>query len=253
MDIQSVSRLFLLICNTYIIAAAACVLFIFSKKKDYKGMLYLLFLTMIYNTILKDIFKHPLPPTCPSQGFGFPSGHMNFLSVFYLWIAVVNKNILLRIFMLAALSLEGLLIYLAGYHYGIDVVITPIFAITAILIYRYFANDKPNQKIFPIIGAITIIIATVTIFMHSEIQHHIALAYYFIFGFGTALLTKDKLVENIKISVLNKAIIITSILLLEGFGYYFREDGYIPFANGYWFLFGAALPFVRMLLTKTKA
>ena len=58
-DLMYISKNFLSVFNTYFVMTVSCVLYIFSNKdKHYKEMIYLMFLTMLYNSILKEVFNY---------------------------------------------------------------------------------------------------------------------------------------------------------------------------------------------------
>ncbi len=43
---------------------------------------------IVVNAALKGLFKIPLSPTLHKLGYSFPSGHMQLVTVFYIWIAL---------------------------------------------------------------------------------------------------------------------------------------------------------------------
>ncbi len=146
-DLIYVSKEFLSIFNTYFVMAISCILYIVSDKdKQYKEMICLMFLTMLYNSILKEIFKLPLPETCNATCYSFPSGHMNFLSIFYIWIILKNGNNLFRGFLLIFWLITGAAMVFAGYHFARDVIITPIFSIGFILLFKKKKKKLDNEN-----------------------------------------------------------------------------------------------------------
>ncbi len=116
--------------------------FVFVDRKIFRCCLYLMMLTMIYNTILKNIFQMLPPKTCPSINFGFPSGHSHFISVFYIWVVLHYKNNILRVLcLLMIMFLWYSMVYL-GFHYAFDACVASVFALCSVLLYKHFIEEK---------------------------------------------------------------------------------------------------------------
>ncbi|MDR0942220.1 MAG: hypothetical protein LBM19_01215 [Holosporales bacterium] len=144
--------------NPYAVFAFLVFMFIFSKKEHcYFDLICVLILTMMYNFILKNVFKFPLPETCPGTGYGFPSGHMNFQTAFYVWLITANKNTAVRLALCLLLITIGTCIVLAGYHYARDVILTPLFSCSFIAVYKYARAKLENDAMV----SITLILSTV--------------------------------------------------------------------------------------------
>ena len=58
---------------------------LFIDTSIFRHLAYLACLSIIVNVALKGTFKVPLPPEL-HVGYAFPSGHMQFATVFYGWI-----------------------------------------------------------------------------------------------------------------------------------------------------------------------
>lgn len=158
--------------------------FVFIDRKIFGCFLYLAMLTMIYNTILKNIFQMPLPETCPSTGFGFPSGHSHFISVFYIWLMVHYKNNILRILCLLMIMFSWYSMVYLGFHYTFDVCAASIFALCSVLLYKHFIEEKGDFyeiSLFSIALAILFASETRTLLVSSRIAMipvGILVAYY---------------------------------------------------------------------------
>ncbi|MDR3031003.1 MAG: hypothetical protein LBU35_01295 [Holosporales bacterium] len=200
MIIEQLSNLLSYIGNPYFISVLAIILFVFSKKYDSSGLIYLLFFTMIYNVLLKYAFKFPLPESCPAKGYGFPSGHMNFNSVFFLWIFSTYKKPIIRIFSLLSLAAIGWNIVYKGFHYARDVLLTPPFACLCIFIYRKFIEDKDISRIFLTINLFSAVIILGLYFINGFVHWHIFMAYYIIIGFGLSRIFFEELKQKIGFS-----------------------------------------------------
>lgn len=249
LDIVYVSKEFLSICNTYFVMVISSVLYIFSNKnKQYKEMIYLMFLTMLYNSILKEIFKLPLPETCKANCYSFPSGHMNFQSVFYIWMILKNKNSLFRFLLFAFWVITGSAMVIAGYHFARDVIITPIFSLAFILIFKYVSeriNDEDNlSSIFLITAFIFSIINCV---ISKKFQYHVSLSLQSIYSIilFTSILSKRKtnLVLKLLLIIVGLSYLILAwnkhsdlyLLILES--KFFFTYALVVFANKLWHKF----------------
>ena len=183
MDIVGVSKTFLHLFNTYEIAGISFILYILSKEERiFKPLIALLFLTMLYNSVLKEIFKFPLPETCDANCYSFPSGHMNFCSIFYIWLILVTRSTAIRVILIALWSISGTAMVLAGYHYIRDIVITPIFSATFVWIYKRLESKLLDKDLdFSVISsAFFLVIANY--FMAGNLQYHVSLAFQVILG-----------------------------------------------------------------------
>lgn len=129
------------ICGVYGIVLISIIGFIFVDRKVFGYCIYLMMLTMVYNTVLKNIFQIPLPSTCPVPGFGFPSGHMHFASVFYLWLFLHYKHLAVRVFCVSMLVCYAYTIVYLGFHYVYEVCAGCAFALVSVLLYKHLIKS----------------------------------------------------------------------------------------------------------------
>lgn len=152
------------ICGVYGLVIFSIFGFVFIDRKVFRYCIYLMMLTMIYNTILKNIFQIPLPATCPTTGYGFPSGHSHFVSIFYIWLILHYKNNILRtVCLLMMICFYCTMVYL-GYHRILEVCAAGVFALVSVVLYNRFVTSSDD---FYRISVFTIILA---IFLASETQ-----------------------------------------------------------------------------------
>jgi undecaprenyl-diphosphatase len=96
---------------------------------------------------LKDIFKSPLPETAPSQNYAFPSGHMNFATMFYMWVIFQQKTRMPTKILIATILIStGWSMVYVGYHHPLDIIMTPIFPTIVLLIYYKFLKKISLEK-----------------------------------------------------------------------------------------------------------
>jgi hypothetical protein len=192
------------ILGVYGTAILAILGFICADRKIFLRCMYLLMLTMIYNSILKNIFKMPLPETCPASGFGFPSGHFHFVSIFYIWIMAHYKNTYVRWVCLALMTIYGVSIVCAGYHYPIDVIAAPGFAAISVFLYKKF-------PVSPILVALTLCV--ILYMVVGKLEPHIYLALFFLIGLECGWRDILKENEEIQRNIFN---FITTFVLIIG-------------------------------------
>lgn len=233
--------------TTYTIAVISFLIVIFSKKRENNGLIYLLFLTMIYNTILKDIFKLPLPETCPSKGFGFPSGHMNFNAVFYFWLIMINRNAIVRAGLLLMLAIIGWGMVYSGFHYARDVILTPFFALAVIFLYKLYIKNLEKEKEFSIILMISMSLIALAFKMKGNIEFHMIIAYGIILGFGSGIL----MLQKNKINLATKILMMFGALLIFCFWDEKHQlTVYHVFEKIKWIFVGGVISFFKMLLKR---
>ncbi len=244
-DLTYVSKEFLSIFNTYFIMAVSCMLYIFSNKdKQYKEMICLMFLTMLYNSILKEIFKLPLPETCRANCYSFPSGHMNFQSIFYIWMILKNKNNLLRVILLAFWIITGTTMVFAGYHFARDVIITPIFSLSFILLFKYISRKLNNENNTNLILLITaFVFSLINCWIAGKFQYHVSLALQSIYAlilFDSIFSKKMSSTIKFSLTIIGAIYLILAwnkhsdlyLLMLES--RFFFIYSFVVFANKFW-------------------
>lgn len=130
----------LLFSNDILLMFLSMMLYIFSKRDDYKYLILLLLFVMIFKTILKDLFKIPPPVTSPSSNYAFPSGHIYFATVFYLWIAFYKHLLKFGLFALIALMLTSFAIVFKGYHELREIILTFLLGALTVFTYNKFSK-----------------------------------------------------------------------------------------------------------------
>ena len=182
--------------NPCYIMVVATLLFLINKEKDFSGLIYLLFFTMIYNTVFKYIFEIPLPESCHKEGFGFPSGHTNFSAVFFIWIFLNYKNNMVRSLSVICFIAMAWFIVFRGYHYLRDVVFTVPFSFCAVCVYKKFiSNLDEDRKFLYALCASTLMLIALGV-MKTPVFPHALLAYYSIFGVGVSYLIFNQSVNR---------------------------------------------------------
>lgn len=210
--INLVANCFLLLSNDYLLMIISLLLFVFSKEKDHSHLILLLLFSMIYKTILKDIFKCSTPLTSPSHNFGFPSGHMNFATMFYLWIMLTYQSKKLYLFGILSLILTGWSIVYSGFHNVLDIVLTPIFPVFFIAIYKTFLLKFEKIRILTIFMIAGLFCQLFSIYLIGYLKCDTIIGSYGILGFGLA---QAIFMQKYKQTILSIGILISFFIISE--------------------------------------
>ena len=164
---------------------AAVYLFLFSKKKDYIGLIYLLCLSMIYTAVLKDVFQMPRPPMYGQavEGYGFPSGHTGFYFMFCMWIFLTYQNMAVKILSIFVLAASCWLLVYDGYHYTLDIIGGLIFASAVMYAYKKLLSNLDEFKKFMYIAIPATALLFALHFINGHVDKYVYWMYYTMFGF----------------------------------------------------------------------
>ncbi|MDR0695489.1 MAG: hypothetical protein LBF56_01795 [Holosporales bacterium] len=183
-DVVHLARSFLNAVGQQSVVTTVVLMFVISRKQHcYADLLYALFLTVLYNAVLKCIFKCPLPETCPGTGYGFPSGHYNFGTVFYVWMILANRKLYVSVCLGILWLAYGWCLVVAGYHYALDICLTPLFSLACVWTFWYVRQQHCRRGSFvaPLLVLSTVCMV-ISFVIAGEMQHHITLAYCSICG-----------------------------------------------------------------------
>lgn len=100
----------------------------------------------IVNVALKGTFKMPLSADLLKVGYAFPSGHMQFSTVFYGWIALMMPYWSIRILIFLLLTSIGFGLVHFDYHTLFDVVGGLTFGGGLIGLYWYALTQLPHYS-----------------------------------------------------------------------------------------------------------
>ena len=227
----------------------AVYLFLLSKKKDYIGLVYLLCFSMIYTEVLKDVFQMPRPPMHGQdvEGYGFPSGHTGFYSMFCIWMFLTYQNKVVKILSIFVLSISCWLLVYDGYHYTRDIIGGLIFAGVVMYAYKKFVSKIDELKKFMYIATLTTALLFVLHFTNGHVDRYVYWMYYTMLGFGLGNLA---FIENnckkcimIFLTIIKITIVVTLIAKIK----------YDVFVQMKWELFASSVPLIKKLILKWEA
>lgn len=228
------------ISNDYLLMLVAALFYIFSKRTEYAHLIILLLVAMIYKAILKDLLKIPAPVTSPTK-YGFPSGHINFATMFFGWLMITHKSKLLYFLCPAALVLASLSTIYLGYHDISDVLLTPLLPVCFLTIYYVFLRNIEQDKFMIIFITISFALQILSVTLIGHLPIDVAIGSYGILGFGVATSLIQRRYHQI------------ALCLCTLFTYLLIAGNFPKFLN-YCIWFGAfgVFPIVKQITTECK-
>ncbi|MDI6861066.1 MAG: phosphatase PAP2 family protein [Caldisericia bacterium] len=231
----------------FYILAISFLFFIFNNKTSLK-IVFLLFISFSFNTLIKNIFKLPRPQedffhpihttSIGEEKFGFPSGHAQNSFVFWFSLTKIFKKKSFFIFSILIVSLISISRLYLSLHFFIDVIgglIIGFFIINFIFNYMDILIDKFYK--FRFNSLIPILIFIISFFMK---KNSILLSSFSGLLLGTLIL-KEKDTRNLTIKniILRELIGLVVLLLLIFFSFYIFDmlKGVIYLILGLWVSF----------------
>jgi membrane-associated phospholipid phosphatase len=113
---------------------------------------------VITNMALKTLFSIHLEPYLHHAGYAFPSGHMQFATTFYTWLALYSASAswIKRSFVALLLAGVGTGLVRYGYHSIDDVLAGLIVGLVLVLLYRYALRHYAKMLPWILLGSATI-------------------------------------------------------------------------------------------------
>lgn len=136
---------------------------------------------IIFNTLLKYLFKIPLMPHL-GNGYAFPSGHMHAATVFYGYLLCKNQNYIMKAVFICITCGIGISLVHCNFHDYLDVIGAAIFAVIEIFICISIEKKFGNKGLFYTVIIFASIIIALLFYFH-KLEPHIWLASYVMLGF----------------------------------------------------------------------
>jgi hypothetical protein len=136
----------------------------------------------------------PLPPEVSSDGYAFPSGHMQSSAAFWGWLAYELRKKWLNYFVITLLFAIGCSLIYMGYHNYNDVIFANIFALVEILFYRLILT-KVEKEEEPYLGLAFAVLAILVIFIIPKSMPNLWLALGAMLGFSIGSKANNKLIK----------------------------------------------------------
>lgn len=223
------------ISNDYLLMLIAVLFYVFSKRSEHAHLVILLLFAMIYKAFLKELLKIPAPMTSPTK-YGFPSGHINFATVFFGWCMLTYRRKLVYWLCPIALTLASISTIYLGYHDISDVVLTPLLPICYLSIYYLFMLTlKLNNFVIIFVITSTLCLLFSGYFL-DKIPIDVIIGSYGILGFGIGLFMLQRKCKML--------LLMTGILLV--FSAY-AESLHKFIQNDLWLIVFGALPIIAQI------
>lgn len=198
---------------------------IFHKRDIYAKAACFLLWVMIFNTLLKYLFKVPLFPHL-GPGYAFPSGHMHAASAFYGYTLYKTDNKILKIGLAALLCCLGFSLIHCHFHDLTDILGAVGFTVAELLTYHVISINFGDK----VVGVASIISAVAIMFALSlihKVEFHVWLAFYALAGMETALfVTQDRRLSSIS---RKSFALILSVIMIAGVYYLFKALAFDKF------------------------
>ncbi|HBC71934.1 MAG TPA: hypothetical protein DEG23_02500 [Coxiellaceae bacterium] len=164
---------------------------IFHKRELYAKAACFLFFVIIWNALLKYMFKIPLPLHL-GDGYAFPSGHMHATAVFYGYILYKTDNKIIKTLLVVLLGLIGFSLIYCQFHDLFAVLAAVGFAIAEITLYHFLLLNLESKYIaaVAIFGSLVIMVILSIIY---KVEGHVWLAFYALVGTIFSLTTINDL------------------------------------------------------------
>ena len=143
--IDHIANFFLLFCDPPLIYTLFILGFLFINRAVFIHSACLCSFDIITNVALKGSFKLPASAIITHASFAFPSGHMQFSTVFYVWLGLQYPSWLLR--GIIVILLAGIAASLIHYnlHDIYDIMGGLFFGLLLVYSYRYLVANIPEK------------------------------------------------------------------------------------------------------------
>lgn len=172
---DSMFHFFLLFSQWWLALTIALIGFALGKRWLCYHATCLVLFSMLVNVALKSTFQIPLSPSLNVSGFAFPSGHMQFATVFYGWLALQTKHRSLQALAIGILTGVGASLVHFGYHSWFDVFGALFFGGILIVCYQKLIAQKEKYVFWSL--ALSAILLLSYIAYRVPIPNHALMAF----------------------------------------------------------------------------
>lgn len=174
--LSSIANFFLIFTHAGIIIPLLILGYIWLDRKIFFHAAYIVLISILFNIALKVTFQISLSPTLNSEGFAFPSGHMQSGVVLYGWLIINSRNILHKLLMITLLiGIAWSLVYF-GYHNYFDILGSILFGSFLVFSYTFIVN-VPRKKRSIILWAVSTFLLLYIASVY-QLKHHIWIVYF---------------------------------------------------------------------------
>lgn len=245
------AQAFLFFSNDIFIIPMLIVGLIWFDRATFYHAVCLILLSILVNVALKVSFQIPLSPTLHKQGYAFPSGHMQLVTVLYTWLAYKMRFFGCKIGV--AVILVGIAMSLVhfNYHNYYDVVAAVFFALLLLVSYHFSSLKWPKYIPWYILVVANLLLFYIYL-RTGVILSHVWMAYYGLWGLIIAeQMANRKLVHTFRShKLLATLLCFAAITIIHGFFRYivtFNQPASLYQLQ--WLFIGLIIPCVNFCAT----
>lgn len=180
---------------TFVLPAVVICMIFFERDMFAKAACFLLWV-MVFNTLLKYLFKVPLFPHL-GVGYAFPSGHMHASAAFYGYLLYRSDKKYIKFILGILICCLGFSLIYCRFHDLKDVVGALLFAALEITAYHFLHKHFGERTVGVIAFSSSIAIMMLLSVIH-KVEFHVWLAFYGLAGMELALgFTEDPKLHSV--------------------------------------------------------
>jgi len=161
-------------------------LFMIAGRKVAIQTILLMALCLIINVALKVTFQIPLMPHLGKMGFSLPSGHAQYTTVFYLWMAYQFRSRWISLLAIPIIASVGYGLVAAGYHILHDVIWGQVTGVLLVLGYIGLVNYDARRIPLMVLLLSSMLMIYIPL-QYLPVPLHALIAYGIIWGIVSAL------------------------------------------------------------------
>lgn len=197
-----------------ILLPAMVICMIFHRRDIYAKAACFLLWVMIFNTLLKYLFKVPLFAHL-GNGYAFPSGHMHASCAFYGYLFYKTPRWSIKMLLLLLLGCLGFSLIHCRFH-DLKAVLGAVgFFLLEFAVY-YVLSKAYGDVWTGVVATAGAIVCMLLLYHCYQLQFHVWLAFYGLVGLEAALLTKEVCLQSWGQKMLALALAATFVGLVYG-------------------------------------
>lgn len=175
-----IADFFLSFTHTIVVVPLIILGYFLINKKLFLQVVCLVAISMIINVALKTTFKIPVPPSLHKIGFAFPSGHTQFATALYGWLAFNTRAVIWKIFTVMLIIGIGYGLWYYHFHDIKDIVGGFLTGLVLIGLYHALLTYFPKKTV-PLILITATLFMIYNVWMYTKIPVHAWWAYLSLF------------------------------------------------------------------------
>lgn len=197
--------------------------FFFRDRNGFYFTFSILCFSVVLNYALKVTFKVPLMPHMNSDGYAFPSGHMQAATVFYGWMAILMAKRWINILTIITLIAIGYATVEAKYHLTNEIIAGALVGCLVLVVAKILYTKNTFTVANQLLLLMTFILILYCQIYYGYIPNYIIISCTALMGLwiGSHLLSNINSTINYRISIIGFSIWAISCYSLYSIGTYF--------------------------------